>query len=101
MDVTSETAPVKPAAPNPALLEEVKSVIIQAINLHHVKPETMTAATTLGPDGLNLDSIDVLEIVVAIERHFGVKSENSEKGKQYFSSLGAIAQFISEQKYGV
>jgi acyl carrier protein len=85
---------------NNALVDEVKTVLIQALNLHHVKPETITAATTLGADGLNLDSIDILESVVAVERHFAVKIENSDKGREYFSSVGNIAHFISTQRAG-
>lgn len=83
---------------NNNLLAEVRNVIVQAVNLHHVKPETMTASTTLGPEGLNLDSIDILEVVLAVERHFNVKVENSEKGREYFRSIGTITDFISQQK---
>ncbi len=82
------------------LLTEVKSVIIEAVNLRHVDPKTILPTTTLGPNGLNLDSIDILEIVVAVEKHFNVKVENSTKGKEYFSSIGNIAKFVSEYSSG-
>lgn len=86
---------------NRNVLEEVKSVIIKATNLHHIKAESMNESTTLGPEGLNLDSIDILEVVLAIEQHFKIKIENSEEGKAHFRTLGTIAQFIEQQKPGV
>ena len=82
------------------LVDEVKSVIVKAVNLHHLQLETITESTTLGPGGLNLDSIDILEVVLAVERQFQVKIENSEKGREHFRSIGAIAKFISSSRAG-
>lgn len=89
---------LEPSAMNNELLNEVKTVIINAVNLHHVKPDSITESTTMGPDGLNLDSIDILEVVLAVERHFQVKVENSEKGRDYFKTIGTITSFIAQQK---
>jgi acyl carrier protein len=96
----SQTPDANGDAKTDTILGEVKSVIIRAVNLHHIDPETITEKTTLGPDGLNLDSIDVLEVVLAVERHFDVKVENTEKGRDYFSSMGNIAKFVAQQKAG-
>lgn len=82
------------------IVAEVASVIVKAVNLHHLDPKTITDATQLGPQGLNLDSIDILEVVLAVERHFNVKIENSDVGREYFVSIGTVANFIEKQKYG-
>lgn len=83
---------------NTELATEVKSVIISAVNLHHVDPTSIVATTSLRDGGLGLDSIDMLEVVIAIEQHFGVKVADPEVGKRHFRTVGTIAEFIRNLK---
>ena len=79
------------------MLSEIKGLIIELLNLHHLNPDELTADTLLHDD-LGLDSIDILEIVVGIENKYGVRIESSEKGKEIFKSLGSISNFILEHQ---
>lgn len=54
----------------------------------------MTAETPLGATGLELDSVDILEVIVSVEQRFGVKVADAETGKRYFKTIGSIADFI-------
>lgn len=77
-----------------SLINEVTSLIIEAVNLHHMNRAEIHAETPLGKGGLNLDSVDILEIVVSIEQRFKVKVQDAEAGKRVFSNIGGIADFI-------
>jgi acyl carrier protein len=78
---------------NANLISEIKTLLIDLLNLRHLNPDDLTADTLLHDD-LNLDSIDILELVVGIENKYGIKIENAEKGKEIFKSLGSIAGFV-------
>ncbi|HMN68958.1 MAG TPA: phosphopantetheine-binding protein [Bdellovibrionales bacterium] len=75
-------------------LNEVVNVIRNSVNLHHLEPSRFTPETSLREGGLELDSVDILEVIVAIEHHFGVKVEDAETGKKYFRTVGTIADFV-------
>ncbi len=79
------------------LLLEIKTLVMELLNLQHLNPDDLTADTLLHDD-LDLDSIDILELVVGIENRYGVKIENAEKGKEIFTSLGSLASFVFEHK---
>ncbi len=81
-----------------ALTKEVKNLIVRAVNLHHLDPDEITAGTPFGPDGLNLDSVDILEIVVAVEQRYKVKVKDADIGRRSFRSAGDIADFILEHR---
>lgn len=76
------------------LVSEISSVIVNAVNLHHIDQKTIGAETSLRTGGLELDSVDILEVIVSVEQHFGVKVANAETGQQYFRTVGGIADFI-------
>jgi len=78
-----------------ALIKEISSLIVTSVNLHHIDASTLTAETPLTQGGLGLDSVDILEVVVAIEQHFHVRIKNAEMGRKYFSSIGSIAEFVT------
>lgn len=80
------------------LSTEVKNLIIEAVNLQHLTPESIEDNASLYQDGLGLDSVDILEIIVAIENQFGIKVPNAESGKQAFQSVETIVEFIATQK---
>jgi acyl carrier protein len=76
------------------LISEVISVVTDAVNLHHLNRAEIHADVSLRAGGLELDSVDILETVVAIEQHFGVKVADAETGMKYFKTIGTIAEFI-------
>ena len=82
------------------LENEIVDVIVHAVNLQHVDKNTIGRDTALTAGGLELDSIDILEVVVAIERKFGVKVKDAQTGKTNFMNIGTIAEFVEAQKVG-
>lgn len=76
------------------LIEQLKTDIIEQLNLVDVKKEDFQSDTPLFGTGLGLDSIDSLEISVLLERKYKVKITNSQDGKKVFQSLRTIAEFI-------
>lgn len=79
-------------------LQKLKELLIQRLKLK-VTPDQISEDTQLfGPDGLGLDSIDVLEIVVGIKKEFGVEIVDRQTAEKVFTSVGAIAGFIEEKK---
>ena len=81
-------------------VKEVAQVICKAVNLNHLKQETLGGETLLMEGGMGLDSVDVLEAVLAVEHHFNIKVGNAEEGRAHFKSLGTIADFVESQKQG-
>lgn len=82
------------------LTNEVVELIINAVHLQHLDKSTISETTALTVGGLSLDSIDVLEIVVAVEHHFKVKVSDAETGKKYFRTVGTVVDFIIAKKNG-
>ncbi|MES2855746.1 MAG: phosphopantetheine-binding protein [Bdellovibrionota bacterium] len=80
------------------LVSEVKTLVISSVNLHHLDPGTISEETSLRDGGLELDSVDMLEVVVAVEHHFGVKVADAEVGKKFFKTIGGIAEFVKSQR---
>jgi acyl carrier protein len=78
------------------LREYLKKMIIGTLNLEDVDVEDIRNDEPLFRDGLGLDSIDALELVVAIERIFNVIIEDEDVGKRAFASIDALAVFIQE-----
>lgn len=82
-----------------ALKQEIKELIISSLELEDVKPEDIQDDAPIFGKGLGLDSIDALELGVAIKKKFGVKlSAESEDSKKHFASVNALAEFISANK---
>ena len=80
------------------LIEPLKRQIIEALNLEEVTPEQIDPAAPLFGTGLGLDSIDALELVVAVEKHYGVRILELEAGRRAFASVNALAAFIRESQ---
>ncbi|MGN1392491.1 MAG: phosphopantetheine-binding protein [Succinivibrionaceae bacterium] len=82
---------------NEELVNKVKETIIEALNLEDIKPEDIETDAPLFGDGLGLDSIDALELGLAIKNKFGVAiSPESENVKEYFYSVATLVKYISE-----
>lgn len=79
-----------------AFIEELKQKIIEALELRDIRPEDISTDGVLIGSELGLDSIDVLELVMMIEKDYGVKIENREVGVQVFSSVRSLALYVDE-----
>ena len=78
------------------LVDQLRRQIIEALNLEDWKPEQIDPAAPLFGEGLGLDSIDALELVVMLEKHYGLRITDMEIGRKAFSSVNALAQFVRE-----
>jgi len=79
--------------------EKLKEVLISDLNLVDVTPEEIRDDEPLfGDDGLGLDSLDAVEIIVIVQKHFGVEIRNMEEGKDALRSLVSLAKFIEERQ---
>jgi acyl carrier protein len=74
---------------------ELKSLIVSALGLKDVKPEDVSSTDPLFGDGLGLDSVDALELAIAIHKNYGVKiSADDPKAREAFESVTALARYI-------
>ena len=81
------------------LINELKLQIIDALNLEEMTPEDINASEPLfGEGGLGLDSIDALEIIVLLEKNYGIRLANAAEGKAIFASVESIAKYVSENR---
>lgn len=84
------------------LKKQIKECIISALELEDITPENIVDSEPLFGTGLGLDSIDALELGVALKKKFGVKfnAENAENAetRKHFASINALAEFISAEQ---
>ena len=77
------------------LIEKLKAQLIDALNLEEITPEDIDPEAPLfGEDGLGLDSIDALEIILLLDKDYGIKLKNPAEGKQVFYSVKTRADCI-------
>ncbi|MDR1417498.1 MAG: phosphopantetheine-binding protein [Prevotellaceae bacterium] len=76
------------------LILQLKQEIIKVLNLEDVKPETIADDAPLFGDGLGLDSIDALELIVLMEKTYGIKLEDPARGREIFKSIRVMAEYI-------
>lgn len=76
------------------LMANLKRQIIEALNLKHLKPEDIGDEQPLFVDGLGLDSIDALELIVLLRQHYNIKISDPQEGPQIFKSVKTIAEYI-------
>lgn len=77
-----------------ALVNELKTKIIEALKLVDFKPEDIDADAPLFGEGLGLDSIDALELMLLLEKNYGIKLKNPAEGKEVFKSVRTMAEYI-------
>jgi acyl carrier protein len=77
------------------LMAALKAQIVEQLNLQEVKPEEIGDDQPLFKDGLGLDSIDALEIIVLLQQHYNIRIANPEQGPEIFHSVRTIAEFIT------
>lgn len=80
------------------LIKKLKEEIIEVLNLEDVTPEDIDSEAPLFGDGLGLDSIDALELIVLLEKNHGLKIEDPKDGKKIFFSVKTMAEYITENK---
>lgn len=80
------------------LRKEIKEAIVRALRLPMSPDEIQDDVPLFGPDGLGLDSIDVLELVLELERSFGVKITDEATGAKVLRSVDVIAEYIEAQR---
>jgi acyl carrier protein len=78
-----------------AIPGRIKRLIIDSLHLEGMTPEMIDDEAPLFGEGLGLDSVDALELVVALEKEFGIKIKSNELGREVFSSVAALAQFVA------
>lgn len=81
------------------LQDELKAKIIEALSLEDLKAEDIdNDAPLFGDNGLGLDSIDVLELIVLMEKSYGIKLKDPKEGKAVFKSVNVMADYIREHR---
>ncbi len=80
------------------LILKLKEQIIDALNLEDMEPDEIETEEPLFGDGLGLDSIDALELIVLLEKNYGIKIENPKDGQKIFHSVKTMAEYITEHQ---
>ena len=81
--------------------DEIKRLIIEALQLEDVAPADIDAQAPLFGEGLGLDSVDALEIAVALKRRYGLQlSPNSQETRKHFASVRTLAELLQLHRQG-
>lgn len=80
------------------LIEELKNKLITSLKLSDIKPQDIDPDAPLIGGGLGLDSIDTLEILVILQKDYGVTVPDVNAGRKVFSSLRTLAEYITENR---
>jgi acyl carrier protein len=80
------------------LIEQLKSQIIEALNFEDLTPADIETDAPLFGEGLGLDSIDALELIMLMDREYGIKLADPKQGKQIFRSVRTMAEYIQEHR---
>jgi acyl carrier protein len=80
------------------LIQKLKEEIIEVLNLEEMEPDDIETDDPLFGDGLGLDSIDALELIVLLEKNYGIKIEDPKDGRKIFYSVRTMAEFITENQ---
>ena len=80
------------------LILNLKKQIIEVLNLEEVTPTDIADDAPLFGEGLGLDSIDALELIVLMEREYGIKLSDPAKSKEVFRSVQHMAEYIAENR---
>jgi acyl carrier protein len=77
------------------LEQEIKELIIESLNLEDVAAADIQTDAPLFVEGLGLDSIDALELGLALQRRYGIVISDSETGREHFASVRRLAEFVA------
>jgi acyl carrier protein len=82
-----------------SLEREIKELLIEALNLEDIKVADIDSAEPLFVEGLGLDSIDALELGIALQKRYGVTmAADSDETRRHFASVRALAEFVSANR---
>ncbi|MBQ9474408.1 MAG: acyl carrier protein [Bacteroidales bacterium] len=80
------------------LISELKKQIIETLNLEDITPADIDDNASLFGEGLGLDSIDALELIVLMEKNYGIRLKDPNEGKEIFKSVAVMADYISKHR---
>ena len=80
------------------LKRKLKELLVSGLRLQDTDPASIADNQPIFVEGLGLDSIDALELVVLIEEHFGIAIPDEEVGKSAFASIAALAEYINAEQ---
>ena len=81
------------------IIQQLKEQIIESLNLEEMTPDDIDVSKPLfGDDGIGLDSIDALEIIVLLEKNYGIRLANAADGKSIFTNIENIAKYVVENR---
>lgn len=80
------------------LIQELKVHLIEELNLEEITPDQIDAEAPLFGDGLGLDSIDALEVILILEKYYGVKLANAAEAKPIFYSIKTLAEYVMKNR---
>lgn len=80
------------------LKKELKEKLIEALNLEDLTPDDISDDEALFGEGLGLDSIDALELIIILDKDYGIKLTDSKEGKKIFETVETMATFIKENR---
>ncbi|MEA1921869.1 MAG: phosphopantetheine-binding protein [Pseudomonadota bacterium] len=84
-----------------SLREQLKKIIIEELNLEDIDASELNDNDPLfGDEGLGLDSLDAVELVVLIQKHFDVEIKDMEEGREALASISSLADFIETRRAG-
>ncbi|MBW3566320.1 MAG: acyl carrier protein [Acidobacteria bacterium] len=83
---------------NEQLRRKLKEQLVERLNFEDLSADDIEDDEPLFAGGLELDSIDALEIVVMLESEFGIKIRNEESARQHFRSIATLADFVEERR---
>ena len=77
---------------------ELKEKIIEALNLVDMTPADIEDDAPIFMEGLGLDSIDALELMLLMEKNYGIRMSNPAEGKEVFKSINAMAEYVQAKR---
>lgn len=80
------------------LIEELKAQIIKALNLEEITSADIDADAPLFGEGLGLDSIDALELIVLMEKQYGIKLQSPKESREILKSVRTMADYVAKNR---
>ena len=81
-----------------ALKQQLKELLVEHLNLKDTKPEAIADDQLIFGEGLGLDSIDALEIIVLLQEHFGIRLTKADNGPQVLATVNSMAEYITTHR---